>query len=91
VHADGTCTVRGDVPVAEFNQLAGGDLPLNSQYETVGGFLNSLAGAIPVSGDRFFHRGWLFTVSEATPRRVLKVRAARVKRSAERDGPSRTR
>jgi CBS domain containing-hemolysin-like protein len=91
VHADGTCTVRGDVPVAEFNQLAGGDLPLNSQYETVGGFLNSLAGAIPVSGDRFFHRGWLFTVSEATPRRVLKVRAARVKRSAERDGPSGTR
>jgi CBS domain containing-hemolysin-like protein len=77
--------------VAEFNQVAGGDLPLNSQYETVGGFLNSLAGAIPVSGDRFFHRGWLFTVSEATPRRVLKVRAARVKRPAERDGPPRGR
>jgi CBS domain containing-hemolysin-like protein len=81
-HADGTYTVRADTPVAEFNRVAGGTLPEDGEYETVGGFLNALAGAIPVSGDRFFHRGWLFTVSEATPRRVLKVRAARVKRPA---------
>ena len=90
-HADGTYTIRADTPVAEFNRLTGGDLPLNGQYETVGGFLNALAGAIPVSGDRFFHQGWLFTVSEASPRRVLKVRAARVKRAPERDGPPRPR
>lgn len=82
-HADGTFTVRADVPVAEFNRLAGGSLPEDAQYETVGGFLNALAGAIPAAGDRFFHRNWLFTVAEATPRRVLKVRAARVKRQAE--------
>ncbi|HEX8908438.1 MAG TPA: hemolysin family protein, partial [Anaeromyxobacteraceae bacterium] len=82
-HADGTYTVRADVPVGEFNRLAGGTLPEDGQYETVGGFLNALAGAIPAAGDRFFHRGWLFTVSEATPRRVLKVRAARVKRQGE--------
>ncbi len=81
-HADGTYTVRADTPVAEFNRVAGGSLPEDGQYETVGGFLNTLAGAIPTSGDRFFFRGWLFTVSEATPRRVLKVQAARVKRSA---------
>jgi magnesium and cobalt exporter, CNNM family len=90
-HADGTYTVRADTPVAEFNRLTGGDLPMDGQYETLGGFLNALAGAIPVSGDRFFHRGWSFTVSEATPRRVLKVRAARVKRAPERDGPPRPR
>jgi len=90
-HADGTFTVRGDVPVSDFNRMAGAAVPEDGQYETVGGFLNALAGAIPVSGDRFFHRGWLFTVSEATPRRVLKVRAARVKRQAERDAASRTR
>ncbi|HET9596984.1 MAG TPA: hemolysin family protein, partial [Anaeromyxobacteraceae bacterium] len=82
VHADGTFTVRADTPVAEFNRLAGAALPEGGGYETVGGFLNALAGAIPVSGDRFFYRGWLFTVSEATPRRVLKARAARVKRTA---------
>jgi CBS domain containing-hemolysin-like protein len=81
-HADGTFTVKADTPVEEFNRLAGAALPEGGEYETVGGFLNALAGAIPVAGDRFFYRGWLFTVSEATPRRVLRVRAARVKRPA---------
>jgi CBS domain containing-hemolysin-like protein len=91
VHGDGTFTARGDAPVAEFNRVAGAQLPETGQYETIGGFLNSLAGAIPVSGDRFFHGGWLFTISEATPRRVLKVRAARVKRAIDRDVASRPR
>jgi CBS domain containing-hemolysin-like protein len=45
------------------------------------GFLNAIAGAIPSKGDRFFWRGWVFTVVEADPRRVTKVRAARVKRA----------
>ncbi|HTT70664.1 MAG TPA: hemolysin family protein, partial [Anaeromyxobacteraceae bacterium] len=90
-HPDGTYTVRADTPVADFNRLAGGEVPQEGAYETVGGFLNALAGAIPVSGDRFFHRGWLFTVSEANPRRVLKVRAARVKRPPERDAAPRPR
>lgn len=90
-HPDGTYTVRGDAPIEEFNRVAGGALPEGSGFETVGGFLNTLAGAIPVSGDRFFHRGWLFTVSEATPRRVVKVRAARVKRSTDRDALPRAR
>ena len=48
--------------------------------ETLGGFLNSLAGAIPARGDRFFWHEWVFTVAEADPRRVTRVRAARVKR-----------
>jgi len=79
-HGDGTFTVKADTPVSEFNRVAGAGLPEVGDYETVGGFLNTLAGAIPSSGDRFFYRGWLFTISEATPRRVLRVRAARVKR-----------
>ncbi|HEY7725909.1 MAG TPA: hemolysin family protein, partial [Anaeromyxobacteraceae bacterium] len=81
-HADGTFTVRGDAPLAAFNDAAGAALPEGQGYETVGGFLNHLAGAIPAAGDRFLWRGWLFTVSEATPRRVTRVRAARVKRQA---------
>ncbi len=81
-HPDGTFTVRADAEVAEFNRVTGAGLPEDAAYETVGGFLNALAGAIPVSGDRFFHGGWLFTVAEASPQRVLKVRAARVKRPA---------
>lgn len=79
-HADGSFGLRGDAPVAEFNRASGAGLPEDRGYETVGGFLNALSGAIPAAGDRFVWRGWLFTVGEATPRRVVRVRAARLKR-----------
>jgi CBS domain containing-hemolysin-like protein len=79
-HPDGTYTVRGDASVGEFNRVAGAGLPEGSGYETVGGFLSALGGAIPTTGNRFSWRGWLFTVSESTPRKVTRVRAARVKR-----------
>jgi putative hemolysin len=79
-HQDGTFTVQGEAPVAEFNLAAAADVPEDEGYETMAGFLNAIAGAIPSKGDRFFWRGWVFTIVEADPRRVTKVRAARVKR-----------
>jgi CBS domain containing-hemolysin-like protein len=80
VHADGSMLVRGATGVAEFNKAAGTAIPEDQGYETVAGFLNSLAGAIPNAGDRFSWRGWTFTVSERNPRRVTRVRAARARR-----------
>jgi len=80
VHPDGTFTVQGEAPVGEFNVAAAADLPEDEGYETMSGFLNAIAGAIPAKGDRFFWKGWMFTIAEADPRRVTKVRAARVKR-----------
>jgi len=80
-HPDGTFTVQGQASVAEFNQAASADVPEDQGYETMAGFLNAVAGAIPSKGDRFFWRGWVFTVADADPRRVTKVRAARVKRA----------
>ncbi len=80
-HADGSFTVQGATPIAEFNRAAGADLPEEGGVETVAGFLNSVAGAIPARGDRFFWRGWVFTISEASPRQVTRVRAARAARA----------
>ena len=85
-HPDGTFTVRGDATIEEFNRETRGALPERDQYETIAGFLNVLAGAIPSVGDRFFHDGWLFTVSEADARHVLEVRAVQVKRPAVAQG-----
>ena len=82
LHADGTFTVRGSTPIAELNRAAGVGVPEDQGYETVAGLLNALAGAIPAVGDRLFWRGWMFTVSEADPRRATRVRVARVKRTA---------
>jgi CBS domain containing-hemolysin-like protein len=80
VHPDGTFTVQGEARVAEFNLAAAADVPEDEGYETIAGFLNAVAGAIPVKGDRFHWHGWVFTIAEADPRRVTKVRAARLKR-----------
>jgi putative hemolysin len=79
-HADGSFTVQGATPIAEFNRAAAADLPEEGGVETVAGFLNAVAGAIPAKGDRFFWRGWVFTVADATPRQVTRVRAARAAR-----------
>ncbi len=80
-HPDGTYTVLGATSIADFNEAAGAELPEDGGVETIAGFLNSIAGAIPARGDRFFWRGWVFTVGEADPRRVTRVRAARASRA----------
>jgi CBS domain containing-hemolysin-like protein len=81
-HPDGSFTVQGTTGLAELNRAAGADLPLDTGVETVAGFLNALAGAIPAKGDRFFWHGWVFTVADADPRKVTRVRVARQKRPA---------
>jgi CBS domain containing-hemolysin-like protein len=80
-HADGTYTVHGQTAIADFNAAAAADLPEDEGIETMGGFLNALAGAIPAKGDRFIWKGWVFTIADADPRKVTKVRAARAKRA----------
>jgi CBS domain containing-hemolysin-like protein len=79
-HGDGTFTAQGAAPVAEFNRATGAGVPEDQGYETVAGFVTSLAGAIPARGDRFHWQDWTFTVADADPRRVTRVRAARLKR-----------
>jgi CBS domain containing-hemolysin-like protein len=83
VNADGTFTVQGQASVAEFNAAAAAELPEDQGYETMSGFLNAVAGAIPSKGDRYFWKGWAFTVADADPRRVTRIRAARVKRQQQ--------
>ena len=78
---DGSFAVRGDAPVAEFNRATGAGLPLEEGYETVAGFLNSLAGAIPARGDKLQWRDWRFTISETDGRRATRVRALRERRA----------
>ena len=79
-HADGTFTVQGWTPIAEFNEATGAQLGADPGAETIAGFLNSLHGAIPAKGERLLWKGWAFTVAEADARHVTRVRAARVKR-----------
>ena len=74
---DGSFLVRGNAPVAEFNEATGAGIPAGGPYETVAGFLVALAGAIPARGDRLRWRDWGFTISETDGRRVRRVRVLR--------------
>jgi putative hemolysin len=77
---DGTFAVQGSASIAELNEATGMGVPEDGSYETVAGFLNALAGAIPARGDRLPWRGWVFTVSDMDGRRTTRVRVARARR-----------
>jgi putative hemolysin len=83
--ADGTTLVRGEMRVAEFNEAFGAEVPEDVGYETMGGFLASLAGAIPAEQDRFYHGGLEFLVVRRDPRRVVEIKVTRTR--AGQDAP----
>ena len=77
--ADGSFLVRGSMDVEDFNRAFTAQLPEDEDFETVAGFLNLLAGAIPATGDTFFHDGLQLTVVKRNDRRVRQVRVRRVR------------
>ena len=81
--ADGANVVRGDMRVAEFNRTFQAEVPEDQGFETMGGFLSSLAGAIPAENDRFYHGGYEFQVARRDPRRVLEIRVTRTRAGAD--------
>jgi CBS domain containing-hemolysin-like protein len=83
---DGASTVQADMRVADFNQAFSTSVPLDSGYETMGGFLSFLAGAIPSEGDRFFHDGYELQVTRRDPRRVLELKVTRTRTPPEPPG-----
>lgn len=53
------------------------DLPMNRDYDTIGGFVFSHLGRIPKPDETFSWRDLRFTVLEADQRRLLKLRIER--------------
>jgi CBS domain containing-hemolysin-like protein len=76
---DGTALLRAETRLGDLNQALGAQLPDIGDFETLGGLLNSAAGAIPQTGDCFFIGGLELTVVQRDDRRVRLVRAARPK------------
>jgi CBS domain containing-hemolysin-like protein len=78
LQGDDSFLVDAMLPVADFAQAFEFKFP-EGDFETLGGFLGHLAGAIPEVSDRFTHAGWTFIVhAKAGPRlervKVLKPR-----------------
>jgi len=60
--------------VDEVNQQCGLNLPEDAGFETLGGFVVSVLGRIPTKGATFEHSGARFTVLDAEPQRVVRLK-----------------
>jgi putative hemolysin len=74
---DGTVVLRAETRLEDLNRSLDATLPAGGDFETLSGLLNSAAGAIPQTGDRFFIGGLEFTVMARDERHVRLVRVGR--------------
>lgn len=75
-NADNTVTADSRLPIEDLEELF--DLTIaRDKFDTVGGLVFQLAGAIPAAGDVFEGDGLRFTVLEADQRRLKRVLISR--------------
>lgn len=69
--------------IDELNRRMGLNLPEDAGYDTVGGYITTTLGRIPEAGTTFEHDGVRFTILEAEPQKVNRVRIELVRQPAE--------
>ncbi len=57
-------------------ETLGIELPESDDYDTVGGFINTVLGRIPEQGEAFDHESLRFEILEAEPTRVVRLRVS---------------
>jgi len=77
----GVVEIDARIPIHELNERLEVDLPESDGYDTIGGFLFSSLGKVPVVGDSYEHGPLRFEVIEADERRInrLKVQISQEK------------
>ncbi|MCA9239140.1 MAG: HlyC/CorC family transporter, partial [Planctomycetales bacterium] len=77
------CEAVGRAHVDEINELMGFDLPEDQDFDTIGGFVFTELGRVPVSGETLTWRNEVqLTVLEASKRTVERVKVERLQRAA---------
>jgi putative hemolysin len=76
--SDDTFLVDATLMVGEFEKSFDFKFP-DGEFETLGGFLSHLAGAIPEVGDKFTHNQWSFTVHSKEGPKLDRVKVAKPK------------
>ncbi len=74
VQTDGEqAVIDGATRLIDLSERLG--ISLRSEYyDTIAGYITEKKGDMPVTGDYVDEGGWRFTVAEAEPRRIVKVR-----------------
>jgi putative hemolysin len=84
---DGSWVVDATLSTAELKTLLSLEVPLpheqDAEFQTLGGFVVTQFGRIPMTGDSFEWAGWRFEVVDMDRRRVDKVLVARAVPPAE--------
>ena len=75
---DGTYLVDAMLPPQEFARAFEFKLP-EGDYETLGGFLSHLAGALPEVGEKFVVDGWTFVVFSKEGPRLDRIKVIKAK------------
>lgn len=71
---DHTAEADARIYIDEVNRLLGLNLPEDAGYDTLGGFISTTLGRIPDTGTTFEHNGARFTVLDAEPQKVNRVK-----------------
>ncbi len=85
--ADGVIQVPGRTTIEDVNRALHIELPIEEDFETVGGLVFNRLGQVPVAGDELRLDGATLTVLEADERTVQSVRVARQDTTNETDVP----
>ncbi len=78
--ADGSALVNTRMTIERFNKKFGVEIPEDSQYETLNGFLLKLTGRLPEPQEEIRYGNLLFTVAKRGQRRIRQVQ---VKKTSE--------
>jgi len=72
---NGDYHVQAKMEVEEFNGMINEDVvPEEEDYESLGGFIFSLAEEVPSEGKLYKHKGWTFKVTAVEDNRVVSLR-----------------
>lgn len=77
---DGSAEIDAGLHVSEVNAELDLEIPEDGDYETLAGFVLAELGHFPHRGERFVHAHHEFTITDASDRRVYKVRVRAVPR-----------
>ena len=72
--SDGIVEADAQIDIDEINRLTGLSLPDDAGYSTLGGFISTMLGRIPETGTVMEHNGAKFTVLDAEPQRIKRVK-----------------
>jgi magnesium and cobalt transporter len=71
---DATAEADARIYIDELNSQMGLTLPTDAGYDTLGGFVSNTLGRIPEAGTTFEHNGVKYTILDAEPQKVNRVK-----------------